>query len=74
MKQLKVTVGKKGSHDTQALDSVDTELKEVLGRLKKKGLNPAQMCQKLLEHQVTAPSIDGWSYELVVNLCKKFKL
>ncbi len=73
-KQLKVNVGKRGDHSESQLEQGDGELREVLVRLKKKGLNPMQMCQKLIEHEVTPPTNDAWSYDLVVEQCKKLKI
>ena len=75
MKQVKVTLGKKGSHDRQEqLNEADEELKSTLERLKKKGLNPMQMCNKLIEHDVPAPGGRAWDYERVVGECKRLKV
>ena len=75
MKQIKVSVGKKGAHDQyEQLDSVDCELKSTLERLRKKGLNPMQMCNKLIEHDVIAPGSEAWNYDLVVSECKRLKI
>lgn len=75
MKQIKVSVGKKGAHNQREhLDGVDTKLKSTLERLKKKGLNPMQMCNKLIEHEVAAPKENVWSYDLVVSECKRLKI
>ncbi|MET4693548.1 hypothetical protein [Endozoicomonas lisbonensis] len=75
MKQIKVSVGKKGAHDEhEQLNSIDAELKSTLERLKKKGFNPMQMCNKLIEHKVTAPDGLPWSYDLVVSECKRLKI
>ncbi|AMO57285.1 hypothetical protein GZ77_16195 [Endozoicomonas montiporae] len=75
MKQVKVSVGKKGSHDEQGqLNGIDAELRSTLERLKKKGLNPMQMCNKLIEHEVAAPGGLAWSYDLVVSECKRLKV
>ena len=72
--QIKVNVGKRGDHDEVHMDQTDEELREVLLRLKKKGLNPMQMCQKLTEHEVPPPGSDVWSYDTVVEQCKKLKI
>lgn len=75
MKQVKISVGKKGTHDQhEELSSVDEALKSTLERLKKKGLNPMQMCQKLMEHAIAAPEADVWDYDLVVAECKRLKI
>ncbi|MDD7804183.1 MAG: hypothetical protein PUP46_01130 [Endozoicomonas sp. (ex Botrylloides leachii)] len=74
MKQLKVSVNKKGKHDRKTADNDNPELRILLERLKKKGLNPMQMCQKLQEHKVAPPSGEIWSYDLVVDQCKKLKI
>ena len=75
MKQIKVSVGKKGTHDEQEqFSDMDAELRSTLERLKKKGLNPMQMCNKLIEHEVTAPNDLSWSYDLVVSECRRLKI
>ena len=75
MKQVKVIVGKKGSHERQKrLNEADEELKGTLERLKKKGLNPMQMCNKLIEHDVPLPGGSIWDYDRVVNECKRLKV
>ncbi len=71
MKQVKVNVGKRGEHDKKNICQEDLELKELLERLKKKGLNPMQICQKLTEYKVSPPTADAWSYSLVVEHCKR---
>ena len=73
MKQMKVAV-KKRHQETDANDPHDVELKQVLERLKKKGLNPMQMCHKLIEHEEPAPKSEAWSYDLVVSECKRLKV
>lgn len=74
MKQIKVAVRKKGSKSTQALSEVDYELKQTLERLAKKGLNPMQMCQKLIEHGVQHPGSGDWTYDSVVEECQRLKI
>lgn len=74
MKQVKVAVRKKGARESHAPDEADTELKSVLERLRKKGLNPMQMCQKLIEHHVTPPGGGDWSYDRVVEECHRLKV
>ena len=74
MKQVKVAVRQKGSTETRTLNEADMELKTILERLRKKGLNPMQMCHKLAEHQVSAPGGGEWSYDRVVAECEKFKI
>ena len=74
MKQVKVAVRKKGTTETKAFSEADMELKTILERLRKKGLNPMQICQKLGEHQVSAPGGGAWSYDQVVAECDKFKI
>ncbi|WP_252179184.1 hypothetical protein [Endozoicomonas sp. 4G] len=73
MKQLKVAV-KKRHQQNDVTDPHDTALKQVLERLKKKGLNPMQMCHKLIEHEEPAPQDQTWSYDLVVAECKRLKI
>lgn len=73
MKQLKVAV-KKRHQDGEVTDPHDAKLKQVLERLKKKGLNPMQMCHKLIEHEEPAPLDQVWSYDLVVEECKRLKV
>lgn len=75
MRQVKVTVGKKGSHDRQEqLSEADEELRSTLERLRKKGLNPRQMCNKLIEHGVPAPGDSVWDYERVVDECRRLRV
>ncbi|MFK0571666.1 hypothetical protein [Endozoicomonas sp.] len=74
MKQIKVAVRKKGSKPAQALNEVDNELKQTLERLAKKGLNPMQMCQKLIEHGVHHPGGGDWTYDRVVEECERLKV
>ncbi|MDP0562428.1 MAG: hypothetical protein QS721_08920 [Candidatus Endonucleobacter sp. (ex Gigantidas childressi)] len=74
MKQIKINIGKRGDHDSDNLVTDHSELRTVLERLKKKGLNPMQMCQKLIEHDVSSPTSDGWNYDLVVEQCKKLEV
>ncbi|WP_263078423.1 hypothetical protein [Endozoicomonas sp. Mp262] len=74
MKQLKVNVGKRGEHSKVSGEKEDNELRQVLERLKKKGLNPMQMCQKLIEHDVVPPEGESWSYDLVMEQCKKLRI
>ncbi|OED42928.1 hypothetical protein ACH42_11410 [Endozoicomonas sp. (ex Bugula neritina AB1)] len=74
MKQVKVAVRKKGTTESKTLNDADIELKSILERLRKKGLNPMQMCQKLGEHQVSPPGGGDWSYDRVVAECEKFKI
>lgn len=74
MKQLKINVGKKGEHQSKASIDDHSELKDVLEKLKKKGLNPRQICNKLIEHEVPSPAADEWSYDLVVEQCKRLKV
>ena len=74
MKQIKVAVRKKGSKSTQSLSDVDNELKQTLERLAKKGLNPMQMCQKLIEHGVEHPDGGDWTYDRVVEECERLKV
>ena len=73
MKQMKVAVRKKGSKIAQELSEADNELKQILERLTKKGLNPMQMCQKLIEHGVQHPGGD-WTYDRVVEECGRLKV
>ncbi|WP_034831955.1 hypothetical protein [Endozoicomonas numazuensis] len=73
MKQLKVAV-KKRDQESEIRDPHDDELRQVLERLKKKGLNPMQMCHKLIEHDEPAPKSQSWSYDLVVEECKRLKV
>ena len=74
MKPIKVAVRKKGASDSASFSEADEELKMVLERLRKKGLNPMQMCNKLVEHEVSAPGGGAWSYDRVVAECEKFKI
>ena len=63
MKQIKVAVRKKGIQEsTQEFSEADNELKQTLERLAKKGLNPMQICQKLIEHDVKHPG--GWGLDV----------
>ncbi|WP_422133044.1 hypothetical protein [Endozoicomonas sp. ALD040] len=73
MKQLQVAV-KKRHQENDEIDPHDAELKQTLERLKKKGLNPMQMCHKLIEHEEPAPKDRVWSYDLVVAECKRLKV
>ena len=74
MKQVKVQVRQKGSKVKAALRPEDTDLKSVLERLKKKELNPMQMCQKLIEHGVMPLDGGEWSYDKVVEECIRLKV
>ncbi len=74
MKQMKVAVRKKGARESLELSEVDKVLKTTLEKLRKKGLNPMQMCQKLIEHQVQPPVDGEWSYDRVVAECEKFRI
>ena len=74
MKQIKVAVRKKGSHSVAKMSEADEELKQTLERLEKKGLNPMQMCQKLIEHSVKYPGEGGWTYDRVVEECTRLKV
>ncbi|WP_330927441.1 hypothetical protein [Candidatus Sororendozoicomonas aggregata] len=74
MSQVKINVGKRGEHDSKKVSQEDLELKALLERLKKKGLNPMQICQKLTEHKVSPPTADAWSYSLVVEHCKRLNV
>ena len=71
MKQIKVVARQKGSRDSQSLNETQQELKATLRRLRKKGLNPMQMSHKLTEHQVVPPGGGEWTYDRVVEECKK---
>ncbi|WP_153301357.1 hypothetical protein [Endozoicomonas arenosclerae] len=73
MKQLKVAVKKRHQEETSN-DPHDIELKQTLERLKKKGFNPMQMCNKLIEHEEPAPEDQIWNYDLVVAECKRLKV
>ena len=74
MKQIHVAVRKKGSKSAQTLSESDNELKQTLERLTKKGLNPMQMCQKLIEHGTSYPGKGEWSYDRVVQECQRLKV
>ena len=76
MKQIKVAVRKKGqvSAGSEEGRSHDEALRQTLERLVKKGLNPMQMCLKLIEHEEPAPEGQVWSYDLVVSECKRLKI
>ena len=74
MKQVKVAVRKKGAKEATTLDSDQEELKNTLLRLRKKGLNPMQMCHKLTEHQVVPPGGGEWSYDRVVEECQRLNI
>ena len=74
MKQIKVAVRKKGSKNAQEFSEGDNELKQTLERLAKKGLNPMQMCQKLIEHDVKHPGGGDWTYDRVVEECERLKV
>ena len=71
MKQVKIAVRKKGSKEAAVLDEAQQELKNTLERLRKKGLNPMQMCHKLVEHSVAPPGGGEWSYDRVVQECER---
>ena len=45
MKQIKVAVAKKGTHDQQSLSAEEQALQQILQRLHKKGLNRANLSQ-----------------------------
>ena len=74
MKKIQVAVRKKGATEAKTLDDAQMALKTTLERLRKKGLNPMQMCQKLTEHRVVPPGGGEWSYERVVAECENFKI
>lgn len=74
MKQVKVAIRKKGSRSAQEFSEADSELKQTLERLAKKGLNPMQMCQKLTEHGVRHPGGGEWTYDSVVEECERLKV
>ena len=74
MKQIKVAVRKKGSKSTLEFSEADNELKQTLERLAKKGLNPMQMCQKLIEHDVKHPGGGDCTYDRVVEECERLKV
>ncbi|MGI9275565.1 MAG: hypothetical protein ACR2PT_12060 [Endozoicomonas sp.] len=74
MKQIKVAVKKRGEKEGEEPPESACVLKSTLERLKKKGLNPMQMSQKLTEHGVSAPDGQSWNYELVVAECKRLKV
>lgn len=74
MKQLKVSVKKRGEQTSEKLSEQDEHIKSTLERLRKKGLNPMQMCQKLIEHDEVAPGGETWCYDLVVSECKRLKV
>ncbi|MRI34733.1 hypothetical protein EOPP23_17255 [Endozoicomonas sp. OPT23] len=75
MKQIKVAVRKKGEPDSSTdMQAHDSELRKTLERLLKKGLNPMQVCQKLIEHNEAAPEGKDWSYDLVVSECQRLKI
>ena len=67
MKQIKVAVAKKGTHDQQSLSAEEQALQQILQRLHKKGLNPMQICHKLIEHEVAPPEGEEWSYDCCSN-------
>lgn len=71
MKQVQIAVRKKGSREATVLDDTQQELKNTLERLRKKGLNPMQMCHKLVEHNVVPPGGGEWSYDRVVQECER---
>lgn len=72
MKRIKVAVAKKGTHDQQTLSADAQALQQTLQRLHKKGLNPMQICHKLIEHEVAHPEGKVWSYDQVVHQCQRF--
>ncbi len=74
MKPIQVAVRKKGSKSTQTLSDADNELKQTLERLNKKGLNPMQICQKMLEQGVSYPGEGDWTYDRVVAQCQRLKI
>ncbi len=76
MKQIKVAVRKKGQPISSVEEDTgyDEELRKTLERLIKKGLNPMQVCQKLIEHSEPAPQGVSWNYDLVVSECKRLKI
>ena len=74
MKQIKVAVRKKGSRASTDVSEQDQELKQTLERLAKKGMNPMQMCQKLIEHGTRFPGEGSWTYDHVVEECRRLKV
>ena len=74
MKQLKGDIGKRGDHKDDSSPEDHSELRMGLERLKKKVLNPMQMCQKLIKHEVPAPSSASWDYDLVLDQCKTLNI
>lgn len=74
MKNVQIAVRKKGSKESASLSDEQQELKNTLERLRKKGLNPMQMCHKLSEHNVAVPGGGEWTYDRVVEECQRFKI
>ncbi|PJE80298.1 hypothetical protein CI610_00725 [invertebrate metagenome] len=75
MKQITVNVSKRGNKQTDdTQNTTEIKLKEMLTRLKKKGLNPLQISEKLTEHGIEPPEGKSWNYAQVVALCKRLKI